>query len=226
MNKVSVTEKSLVTDDICILKLAIYADIRFKAGQAFGLEIPGKPLRSYSTASVPGDPTLDFHIKKGNPQGLSAYIYDTDISAVTFQLSASFGTTVLNTRCKKPIIAIAGGTGLGQIIGIVKAALATDRQNPIYLYHGGRSFNDLYMHKTLSEMAAQDERLIYKPALSENTAEGIPSGLVHDVVAKDFEDLSGFRSYISGPAAMVAATQNLLLSKKIDPKRIHFDKWN
>ena len=78
-----------------------------------------------------------------------------------------------------------------------------------------------------SEEDLKDPRFLYYGVLSDsgNIESHHRTGLVGDVAASDFEDLSGFRAYLCGPAPMVAHTQSLLLEKGIDPKRIHAENW-
>lgn len=223
-----IVKKDHVAPDIVKLCVDTKTHMAYKAGQAFFLKIGDYEARPYSVANAPdkNSTILEFHIKKSG--GLSTYLVEKSQEGDEVNISGPTGDITFNSRCKKPILAIAGGTGLAQIKSICEAALSTDRKTHVHLYHGARSEEDLYMDGYFSEADLNDPHFLYYGVLSDsnNIEPHHRTGLVGDVAANDFEDLSGFRAYICGPAPMVVHTQSLLLEKGIDPKRIHAENWS
>lgn len=195
----------------------------YRSGQYMQVEVPGFPARSFSIGSPPGGDTLEFHIRNsGSPMSLHA----TTKLAVgdTLGLRGPYGEAVYVPACDRPIIAVAGGSGLAPMKAIVEEALADARRTaPVHLYCGGRDRQSLYMHDELAEIGRRDARFVYRPVLSDEIADGWAHGLVGDVVAGDIPDLGLYRMYGAGPEAMLRHLEALAVARGADPALVHTD---
>lgn len=109
--------------------------------------------------------------------------------------------------------------GLAPLKSIVQHALDHALLPSIHLYHGGRREVDLYDVEYFRALAAADPRLHYHPVLSEEDWDGA-TGMVTDAVAEDFASCKGYRAYLCGPPAMVAAAVKALKRRRMAPRLI------
>lgn len=123
---------------------------------------------------------------------------------------------------------VAGGTGLAPIQSMLMDLAHRGDPRPVHFYWGVRSARDLYRHDLIAELASAHSGLTYTPVLSE----ALPgdhwqgrTGLVHRAVMADFEDLSGFDVYLSGPPPMVEAARDDLTSLGLRDDRLFFDAF-
>src|SRR3954467_1202999 len=173
------------THDIKRVRLAIESGGRFdfSAGQFASVTFEGCAPRDYSMANVPGDPVLEFHVRRSVGGTVSAYVAETLRVGDRVRVEGPFGTSYLRESHRGPIIAVAGGSGLAPIKSIVERALARQLPQHIYLYFGVRTERDLYLHDHFAALAKQHETLHFTPVLSEGAGGSYRSGLVHQAVA-------------------------------------------
>jgi CDP-4-dehydro-6-deoxyglucose reductase/ferredoxin-NAD(P)+ reductase (naphthalene dioxygenase ferredoxin-specific) len=211
------------THDIRILRLRPDRAFEFRAGQYARLRFHGHAPRDYSIASVPGSEHVEFHIRDIGT-GASAHACRDLKPGDQVWLEGPFGDAVLDESSTRPLLAIAGGSGLAPMGSIVETALARSPQREVLLYFGVRSDRDLYGRPRFDALAARHPNFRFVPVLSTHDA---PSrhrtGLVGDAVAADHRDLSRFDAYLAGPPAMVAHARDLLLGRGLPPDRLFAD---
>ncbi|HMT90392.1 MAG TPA: hypothetical protein PKC73_12240, partial [Dermatophilaceae bacterium] len=142
-------------------------------------------------------------------------------------LSGPYGRFVLRTGSDKPVVMIAGGTGLAPMAAMIKHALLNgEYEGPITLYQGARTREWLYDVELFR--ALEDEfpdQFTYRPCLSEvpadeAEAEGFASGNVTDVLEADHPSLRGYQGYVCGPPVMVEAALKTLMGRRLFPRDI------
>lgn len=209
-----------------LLEIDAAAPFAFSAGQFASLTFEGAPPRDYSMASRPGDPRLEFHVRRMAAGTTSAHVASRARPGDRVRIDGPFGTSFLRESHRGPILAVAGGSGLAPIKSIVERALAIGLPQPIHLYVGARDEPDLYLVDHFQALAAAHPRLHFTPVLSapaRGTARRI--GLVHAIIGDDFKDLDGCKAYLAGPPVMVEATTRLLVERGIRRIDIHADAF-
>jgi naphthalene 1,2-dioxygenase ferredoxin reductase component len=223
-------EKSWLTHDVLKLRFTIEAGgpFTFSAGQFAKLQFAFAPdaPRDYSMANAPGEADLQFHVRVTST-GVSGQLRDQLEPGHRVQISGPFGTSYLREQQLAPIIAIAGGTGLGPIRSIVRRALDVRMPGPIHVYVGVREERDVYGEAELLTWAARTPALKVHVVLAEGAGAVTDrrAGLVTDAVVADFDDLAGFRAYLAGPPAMVEAAVDLLRERGVATHDIHADAF-
>ena len=91
---------------------------------------------------------------------------------------------------------------------MVENLLEHDNRREIDLYWGARNADELYLDDLPARWASEYEHIRYHRALSDPDADANADfeayfGLVHEAVAKNHPDLSGYDVYMSGPPIMV-----------------------
>ncbi|HTR86032.1 MAG TPA: 2Fe-2S iron-sulfur cluster-binding protein [Reyranella sp.] len=211
------------THDIKRVRLAIESGgpFDFSAGQFASVTFEGCAPRDYSMANVPGDPVLEFHVRRSVGGTTSAYVAEKLKVGDPVRVEGPFGTSYLREAHRGPIIAVAGGSGMAPIKSIVERALAQKMPQHIYFYFGVRSERDLYLDRHFAELARQHGNLHFVPVLSDG-----PGGkFVHDAVAQDFDEFDGCKAYLAGPPVMVEAATKLLESRGMRRLDVHADAF-
>ena len=215
------------THDIKRVRLAIEAGgpFDFSAGQFASVTFEGCPPRDYSMANVPGDPVLEFHVRRTQGGATSAHVAEKLKLGDSVRVEGPFGASYLRETHRGPIIAVAGGSGMAPLKSIIERAIQKEMPQHIYFYFGVRSARDLYLHGHFSALAEKHPHLHFTPVLSEGQSDGLRTGLVHEVVAQDFDEFDGCKAYLAGPPVMVEAAHAALLEQLGRRLDVHADAF-
>lgn len=215
------------THDIKRIRLEIVSGgpFDFSAGQFASVTFEGCPPRDYSMANVPGDPILEFHVRRTAGGATSAHVWEKLNVGHSVRVEGPFGASYLRESHRGPIIAVAGGSGMAPIRSIVERALQKQLPQHIYFYFGVRSERDLYLHDHFAALAEKHNTLHFIPVLSEGGESSLRQGLVHEAVAQDFDEVDGCKAYLAGPPVMVEAATLLLEQRGMRRTDIHADAF-
>jgi NAD(P)H-flavin reductase len=195
----------------------------YHAGQYAMLTFGGYSPRAYSIGNAPGRNKLEFHIRQS---GSGATTFATTALQVgdSIAIAAPFGTCLYVPDCERPLLAVAGGSGLAGMKAIIEEALAdTARRTPTHLYVGARTLQDLYLDDIFRTLEEKDPRFHYIPVLSEDIQPGIRQGFVTTALSEDFPDMSVARIYGAGPVEMLRHLYDTALTHGALPDHIHTD---
>lgn len=214
------------THDIRKLRVKLAKPLEFSPGQYATLQFTPEHIRPYSMAGLCGDDEMEFHIRRVPGGHVTEYIFKELQVGASLRISGPLGTAYLRQKHTGPMLCVGGGTGLAPVLSIVRGALAAGMGNPIHLYFGVRSAQDLYDADRLQTLAAQHPNLQVHVvvALGEPPA-GARSGLLTDAIAADWPDLRGWRAYLCGAPAMVEAVQLLVQRQGITPEHVYADAF-
>jgi CDP-4-dehydro-6-deoxyglucose reductase/ferredoxin-NAD(P)+ reductase (naphthalene dioxygenase ferredoxin-specific) len=218
-----------LTHDIRGLVLAIEkgGPYGFSPGQHARLKFgPGIPERSYSMASVPEQPTLEFHVRQVPRGQASGYVFTSLRVGAEVTVSGPLGNAYLRENHRGPILALAGGSGMAPIKCIVEAALRDDPARAIHCYFGARDERDVYLENHLRELSRRHPNLRVEIVLSQPSSRTLRrTGTVTEAVNRDFVRLDDFKAYVAGPPAMVESAQRELASKGLPGRDVHADAF-
>ncbi|GGY01403.1 oxidoreductase [Litchfieldella qijiaojingensis] len=230
VRKVSCTVVELddLTHDIKQVRLRVEngEPFSFTAGQYAQVTFPGCPTREYSMANHPDEPVLEFHVRHVPGGATSAHVAHELAVGDTVEVEGPFGTSYLRERHAGPIVAVAGGSGLAPVKSILEAALAAGMRQPIHLYFGARDERDVYLEPHLQSLIERHDNLKTHIVLSEpNGPTERKTGLVTEVMAANWDKVTGCRAYLAGPPPMVEAATELLLARGVPVDNIHADAF-
>lgn len=214
-----------MTHDILAIRLQLTdrAAFRFAAGQYLSLLVPGAPPRNYSMASRPDEELVELHIR-AVPGGLtSSRIHASLTTGDKIRIEGPAGSAYLREAHAGPIVALAGGSGLGPIKSTVETALFSGMAQPIHVYFGARTEHDLYLVEHFRALEQKFANLTFVPVLSQTASAGWRNGFVSDAMAEDHRDLAGAKAYVAGPPAMVDAAMAVLGARGVFAVDIHAD---
>ena len=224
--KGTVTAIEEATHDIRRIRVKLAKPIEFSAGQYATLQFTPEHIRPYSMAGLCGDSEMEFQIRRVPDGRVTAYIFDDLQVGANIRVSGPLGTAYLRQKHTGPMLCVGGGTGLAPVMSIVRGALAAGMQNPIHLYFGVRSAQDVYDAERLYALAAEHPNVKVQIVVATGpVGSGLRSGLVTDAIEKDLGTLAGWRAYLCGAPAMVEALNILVTRLGVAPGHVHADAF-
>lgn len=220
-----VTALDDATHDIKRVRLSVRGNesLAYMAGQYARVTFPGAPTRDYSMANRADLDELEFHVRR-IPGGAASERVATHLAVGDeVVVEGPFGTSFLREKHTGPIMAVAGGSGLAPIKAIVETALFRGLHQPIHVYFGVHTDQDLYLVEHFMKLAQSYENFHFIPVISKEKTSSWRRGWVTDAIADDFEDFDGWKAYVAGPPAMVDAARAVLVGRGLRPEDLHAD---
>ena len=219
-------ERATPTVSILTFSLPNEETFNFLPGQYANIKFSSLPYRSYSMANLPGEQTIEFHIKDIKDGEVSEYIVNKINIGESVKIKGPEGKAHLREQHTGPILAIAGGTGIAPIKSIVTSVLKSGFTKPIDLYFGARKEEELYLINYFEDLKSNYKNLNFIPALSEpDSTTHKRVGLITDVVMEDIENFEDYTAYIAGQPEMVLFAQEILFKMGVPKSRIHADAF-
>ena len=209
-----------VAPDVAIVSLKLPANerLQYLAGQYVDLLLKDGRRRSFSIATAPEDDALlELHIRHVPGGYFSGLLFSEYKGREILRFEGPLGTFYLREESDKPLIFVAGGTGLAPIKAVIEHALHHEVQRPMVLYWGVRSLRDLYLPDLPGTWQARHRDFRFVPVLSDPLPEDRwpgRTGLVHKAVLADFPDLSGHQIYACGGPAMIDAAKRAFTTER------------
>lgn len=224
--KATVTAIESATHDIRILRLKPAKPLSFSPGQYASLQFTPEHIRPYSMASLCTDEELVFHVRRVPDGRVSSYVFDELKPGDSVRVSGPLGTAYLRNQHQGPMLCVAGGTGLAPILSILRGAIDAGMDNPIYLYFGVRSPDDIYGLDELKLLQSSNTNLKLQVIVTTDEYDsGLRTGLVTEAIAQDLADFNGWRAYVCGAPPMVEATAALIKQRGIEPQHVYADAF-
>jgi len=200
-----------LADDIMLLQLELPRGERlhYMAGQYISILPKDQKPRNFSLANAPHNSEfLELHIRNIEDGAFTQYVFSELKERDILRFKGPLGELRLRENSDKPAIFVAGGTGFEPVKAMIEHALHIGMKRPMHLYWGGRRLADLYMLDKARQWESSGIRFtpVLSEALPEDGWQG-KTGLVHQAVLDDFDDLSGHEIYACGTPAMVDAAR-------------------
>jgi CDP-4-dehydro-6-deoxyglucose reductase len=221
-----------VAPDVMIiyLKLPTHERLQFLAGQYIDILMKDGKRRSYSLANAPhDDELLQLHVRNYRGGTFAEHVFSRMKERDILRFEGPFGTFFLREDSEKPIIFVASGTGFAPVKSILEHVFregnARRPTRKIVLYWGNRTRADLYMANLAESWQREHPNFTFIPVLSDALPEDDwngRTGLVHQAVLQDFDNLSGFQVYACGAPVMVEAAHRDFTSLRGLPEEEFF----
>lgn len=226
----TITELERLSENIVRLKLDVSAlpePLSFKPGQFAQLNVPDtQTWRSYSFLAAPdGSATAEFLIRLQDGGAMSQFLTADARVGSRMEIRGSKGAFYLR-ETKRPILLIAGGTGLSGTLSIAEQIIRERAKRPVHLIYGVTDEVDLVLTDRLKKMAGECAAFSWEAIVVKPTATWAgKTGLVTDLL-----DLAMLRAvtsdiYLCGPVGMVDATRVWLEQNKLHETEIYFEKF-
>lgn len=198
----------------------------FSAGQYAELSFAGMPPRPYSMANRPDQRTLEFHIRQIPGGRVSRFVGQQLACGDRVVLKGPYGTASLRQEHLGPMLLVCAGTGLAPIQSILETALSVEMAQPIYVYVGARSLQDLYHEEHLQALARQHANLKLEFVLLQSSSgDSHRCGSVADALMADILDLSAFQAYLAGSPKFCESVHQTLQHIGLGPDSCFMDPF-
>lgn len=225
--KATVTAIEDATHDIKVIRLKPAKPLYFSPGQYATLQFTPDHVRPYSMASLCTDGELEFHVRRVPDGRVTGYLFNELKVGDAVRVAGPLGTAYLRKRHEGPMLCVAGGTGLAPILSILRGTIDAGMANPVYVYFGVRSPQDIYGLEQLQvlQTALPSLKVEVIVTTDDDQGSGKRIGLVTDAIAHDISDFQGWRAYVCGAPPMVEATAALLKQRGIQEQHVYADAF-
>ncbi len=227
-----VAEIADLCDGVRRIVLTTATPIDFLAGQFVLLRLPGDGgYRAYSMANAPAGTTDLILLIKAKPGGqATAHLFDRMAVGDGVDLEGPYGRGYLREDSDRPLIAVAGGSGLAPMLSIVRRAVGLWPDRPVHLYFGADTRAALFCLDEIAALAALFPRFRPTLALRDGRPDAgslpVETGLVGDVMLRGEPDPQGADLYLAGPGGMVdAVLAQTVRANAIPADRVFFDRF-
>jgi NAD(P)H-flavin reductase/ferredoxin len=216
-----------LTHDITriVLRVEEPADFSFLPGQYIDLHVPGADAarRSFSMANTPGDPArLELMIKRYAGGRLSGMLGTRVQPGSALRFTGPYGAFRLR-RGERPVLMAAAGSGMAPMLSLLRQLAAEGCERPVRFFYGARAEEDLFYLDQIGTLGATLADFRFVTVLSSRDGRHVQDA-VDEYLATG--EITAPDAYLSGPPAMVEATQELLSAKhKVDGQRVFADKF-
>ena len=223
--KADVSSFKRANDSIAILRLKTPGNflLRFLAGQAFLLTLPGGEHEVFPVASCPCDGNqLEFHINTRKDGAISGYISNNSPETGTsVVMHGPLGDFVLHTDSSRPLLLVAINEGFAQIKSLIESAVSIDKAEHFHLFWVTDKPDMNYMDNLCRSWADSLDNFDYTPldcsAITE--CEQLVDMLKNNM--KDIPDMKDHDIYVSAPRVILDTLVSRLHSMGLEDAHIN-----
>ncbi|KTC51080.1 anthranilate dioxygenase reductase [Pseudomonas fluorescens ABAC62] len=221
----TVSDVQQVSASTAILKLQLHTPLDFLPGQYARIAVPGTDSwRSYSFANLAGD-QVQFLIRLLPDGVMSNYVRERCQIGDELLMEAPLGAFYLR-HVTRPLVLVAGGTGLSALLGMLDQLAATGCDQPVHLYYGVRDAEDLCEAARIAAYAEKIQGFRYTEVLSA-PSEGWTGKRGYLTEHFDLAELRDGSAdmYVCGPPPMVESIQQWLADQALDGVQLYYEKF-
>ena len=192
-----------------------------------------KDRRPFSIASSPTqvDGQIELHVGASEHNTYAAEVIDKMedalVSGTDIIIDVPHGSAWFKASSDKLILLIAGGTGFSYVRSILNYCIVKGIPNPIFLYWGGKSSDQLYEKEKLEDLASLRSNITFVPVIEKKESNWPHKrGNVLEAVEGDFDSLTDFDIYLAGRFEMVTeARRRFTLYKAANRENMYSDAY-
>ena len=172
--------------------------------------------RSYSVASAPGDPLLEFYVERLDDGEVSTYLADVVEPGDELELRGPIGGWFV-WEGERPAVGVAGGTGVVPLVAMLRHARDLGRPDLVRLAVSARTLDVLPYRDELAGQTLLTTREAYgaRPAGRLAAADVVP--LVEATPDADV--------FVCGSAGFAEAASRLLVDLGVQPAVVHVERF-
>ena len=198
----------------------------FLPGQYVNVLVPGTDQRrSYSFSSPPGAETLCFLVRNIPPGVMSTYLREKAVPGTPVEFSGPAGSFYLR-EIKRPLLLLAGGTGLAPFLSMLGKIAETGSPYPIHLIYGVTNDVDLVGIEALEEFATKIPSFTFSTCVAAAASAHPRKGYVMTHVESGHLNGGDVDVYLCGPPPMVDAVRAWLGEQSLTPANFYCEKFS
>lgn len=221
-----------LTADILGIWITVSEPIEFQAGQYVNLHVEGvERPRAFSIASSPSsEKEIELHVRLVPGGEATPRLHSELAVGDQVRFSGPYGRFFVRRSAGKPMLFLAGGSGLSSPKSMVLDLLESGCDQDITLVHGVRTVNDVYFADEFRALETTYENFTYVPVLSEHDAAlgdwTGEIGYVHEAAERRFDgSFKGMSAYLCGPPPMIEACIRSLMKGRLFERDIFTEKF-
>ncbi|MBE1495605.1 benzoate/toluate 1,2-dioxygenase reductase subunit [Amycolatopsis lexingtonensis] len=199
--------------------------LAFLPGQYVNIAVPGTgESRSYSFSNAPDEKHLTFLVKITPGGVMSEYLTGRAKTGDELTFTGPHGSFFLR-ETDRPVLLLAGGTGLAPILSILRTLRAAGSTRPVHLIYGVSTDDDLVEVETLEELAAQVENLTWDHCVADPGSTAPHKGYVTTLIRDEHLHGGDVAVYLCGPPPMVEAVREHFSGAGFEPTGFYYEKF-
>ncbi|KJS36310.1 MAG: phenol hydroxylase [Hyphomonas sp. BRH_c22] len=213
------------------VRMSVPETFRFQAGQYINLQVPGcdRP-RAFSVGNAPQETGIvELHVSLVEGGAATTYMHEKLQPGDKLRFVAPMGRFFVRESEDRPLIFIAGGSGLSSPKSMIQDLLAKEYSRPIFLFHGARHRSELYYVDLFEGLSMRYPQFTYVPVVSAPLPEegwGGEAGFVHEAANRVFDGkFEDYSAYLCGPPQMIDASITVLMRGRCFEKHIFTEKF-
>jgi ferredoxin-NADP reductase len=227
---VPVRQISRATPRIRILDLDVRAvDFGFTAGQAIMLGLSGSPLRKpYSIASAPWEVRksgiMQVLVQVEDSGGLDPHL-ELAAPDTLIDVEGPFGSFGLPVDVDRPLIFIAGGTGIAPLRSMLMEHLGKPTKHPVALIYSARSVDEFAFRPEFAALEAAGRLTTYFTVTREEREWQGRRGRISEALVREALPGPEMTCLVCGPPQFNEDARALLLKLGVSESRILTEKY-
>ncbi len=202
------------------------SDLAFLPGQYVNLLVPGTDQRrSYSFSSPPGAPALSFLVRDIPRGAMSTWLRENATPGTSMEFVGPAGSFYLR-EVKRPLLFLAGGTGLAPFLSMLGRIATTGCAHPIHLVYGVTNDEDLVAVERLEEFAASIPGFTFACCVAAEASAYPRKGYVTRYIEPAQLNGGDVDVYLCGPPPMVEAVRAWLGEQGVAPANFYYEKFS
>ena len=199
--------------------------LAFLPGQYVNIAVPGTAeTRSYSFSNAPDDKSLTFLVKLTPGGVMSDYLTGRAAVGDEITFTGPNGSFFLR-ETERPVLLLAGGTGLAPILSILRTMRAQRSKRPVHLIYGVSTDDDLVELDTLAELATQVDGMTWDYCVTDPGSPAANKGYVMSLIRDEHVHGGEVAVYLCGPPPMVEAARRHFAERGIEPTGFYYEKF-
>jgi benzoate/toluate 1,2-dioxygenase reductase subunit len=208
-----------------VIDVADRGALAFLPGQYVNITVPGTAeKRSYSFSAAPESDRLSFLVSIKPGGVMSDYLTERAAVGDVLDFVGPLGSFFLRAP-SRPIVLIAGGSGLAPMLSILDRLERTESATPIHLMYGVSEEQDLVELDLLNRYTQSMPSFSFDYCVARPTGDTVKQGYVMDHLDPSHLGDGDIDVYVCGPPPMVDAVNGHLLDNHIVPVNLYSEKF-
>jgi benzoate/toluate 1,2-dioxygenase reductase component len=197
----------------------------FLPGQYVTVRVPGTDQRrAFSFSSPPDAETLSFLVRDIPPGVMSTYLREKAVPGTPVEFIGPAGSFYLR-EIKRPLLLLAGGTGLAPFLSMLGKIAETGSGYPIHLGYGVTNDVDLVSVDRLAEFARKISGFTFFTTVVAGDTAHPRKGYVMSHLAASHLNGGDVDVYLCGPSPMVDAVRAWLGEQSVTPAKFYCERF-
>jgi benzoate/toluate 1,2-dioxygenase reductase subunit len=199
--------------------------LAFLPGQYVNLQVPGsEQSRAYSFSSLQKGGEVSFLIRNVPGGLMSRFLTRLAKAGDSMTLAGPLGSFYLR-EIQRPLLLLAGGTGLAPFTAMLEKIAAQGSQHPLHLIYGVTNDFDLVELERLEQFAASIPNFSFSACVANPQSQYPYKGYVTQHIEPQHLNDGDVDVYLCGPPPMVEAVSQYIREQGITPANFYYEKF-